>query len=106
MLLLLQIKVVCYTLMYIKDISVGIITAGRPRSQGSISGGGKRFSLIHSVQVGCGAHPLSCTMGKKGSLEVKPLERETDHSPSSAEGQDSWSYTSTPLYVFDDVVLS
>jgi hypothetical protein len=85
--------------MQSRDILVAVGTAGRPRNR-SIPGRGKRFSLIHSVQTGCGAHPASYTMGTRGSLEVKLLERETDSSsPSSAEGQDWWSYTSIPLYV-------
>jgi hypothetical protein len=42
------------------DSSVSIVTwllGGRPRSRGSISGKCKKFSLLHNVQIGCGATP-------------------------------------------------
>jgi hypothetical protein len=37
---------------------------------------------------------------------LKRLERETDHSASSAEGQEWWNHTFTSLYVFHDVMLN
>jgi hypothetical protein len=40
-------------------------------------------------------------MGSRGHfLEVKRAEREADHSSSSAEFQNAWSYNSTPRYAF------
>jgi hypothetical protein len=48
-----------------RDSSVGIAIAGRP---GFYSWHGKVFSLIHSVQTGSGAHPVSYTMGKGGDF--------------------------------------
>jgi hypothetical protein len=37
-------------------------------SRGSIPGRGKRFSLLHSVQTGSGAHPASYPMGTAGDF--------------------------------------
>jgi hypothetical protein len=44
-------------------------------------------SLRHPVQIGSGAHPVSCPMGTRGSFPgVKRPGREADHSsPSSVE---------------------
>jgi hypothetical protein len=49
--------------------SVGIATtlrAGRSMSRGLIPGKGKRFYLLHKVQIGHGAHPASYLMGAGG----------------------------------------
>jgi hypothetical protein len=52
--------------------------AGDPRNMGSVPGRGKRFfSLLHTVQSGCGTHRV-CTGGS--FLKVKRPERETGHS--------------------------
>jgi hypothetical protein len=69
----------------IRDSSLGLVTCYG--LNGSISGRGKRYSLLHCVQSGSGDHPASYPMGTGGSFPgVKRLEREADHShPSSAE---------------------
>jgi hypothetical protein len=71
--------------------------------RGSIPGRSRDFSLRQRVQIGSGAHPVSCKMSTgKGAVssEVKQPGREADHSPSfSAEVKNVWSYTSTPPYV-------
>jgi hypothetical protein len=60
------------------------------------------LSLLHVVQTGSGTHPASNPMGTGGSFPgVKRPGREVDHSPpSSAEVKNTWSYISTPPYVF------
>jgi hypothetical protein len=44
------------------------LQAERLRSWGSIPGRSKRFSLLHSVQIGCGTQLASYTMGNCGSF--------------------------------------
>jgi hypothetical protein len=64
--------------------------------------GAGNFSVHHRVQTGSGAHTAYCPMGT-GVLSpgVKRPGCETGHSPpSSAEVKNTWSYTSTPQYVF------
>jgi hypothetical protein len=46
------------------DIATGYDLDGRC----SIPGKDKRFSLLHSVQIGSGAHPASYPMGARGSF--------------------------------------
>jgi hypothetical protein len=59
------------------------------------------WSLLHVVQTGSGAHLVSYRMSTGGSIPlVKLLEREPDHSPTSAEVKKVWIYTSTPPYAF------
>jgi hypothetical protein len=65
----------------IRDSSVGIATGYGPDGRGSISGRGKRFSLLHCVQTGSGAYPASYPMGTWG----KPVGARRCHSPPSAE---------------------
>jgi hypothetical protein len=57
-----------------------------------------RFSLLHLVRTGFGAH----SMGTGGSFpRVKRPVREGDYSlPTSAEVKKTWIYTSTPPYAF------
>jgi hypothetical protein len=58
-------------------------------------------SLLHSIQSGSGAHPASYAMATGGSFpNVKRPRREADHSPPSTAGQEWWSNTSTPPYIF------
>jgi hypothetical protein len=62
---------------------------------------GARDSLFHSVWTSSGAHPAFYPMGAGALfLEGKQQRRESDHSPSSAEAKNTWSYTSTFTYVF------
>jgi hypothetical protein len=55
---------------------LGVMTrlrAGRPRDDGSISGGDKRYFLFENVYTGCGAHPASYWM-EAGAL-ARELKR-------------------------------
>jgi hypothetical protein len=54
------------------------------------------------VSMGVVRHPASYPMGTRDSFSGSKAARcEADHSPpSSAEVKNSWSYTSTPQYVF------
>jgi hypothetical protein len=63
---------------------------------------GRRFSPLHVVQTGSGAHPASYPMCTAGHYPgVKRPRCEAHHSaPTSAEVKNSWIYTSTPPYVF------
>jgi hypothetical protein len=63
---------------------------------------GARFSPLHVVQTGPGASPASYPMGSGSSFPgVKRPGREADDSPpTNAEVNNTWIYTSTPLYVF------
>jgi hypothetical protein len=59
----------------------GGLRAGRP---GFDPKGGKRFSLLHSVQTGSWVQPASCPKGTGHFYpEVKRPGRESDHSPPS-----------------------
>jgi hypothetical protein len=63
--------------------------------------GAGNFPLHHRVQTGSGTHQTSYPMSTRGSFPgVKRPGREVDHSPSSAEVKNVWSYTSTPQYTF------
>jgi hypothetical protein len=68
----------------------------------SIPGWGRYFFLRHCFQIGSGAHPASCPRDTGVlSPEVKRPKYEADSSsPSTAEVKNTWSYTSTPPYVF------
>jgi hypothetical protein len=61
------------------------------------------FSLLHSVQTGCGAHPTSCAKGTGGlSPGINRLGRETDHSsPSSAEVKNGGANIHSPIRLRD-----
>jgi hypothetical protein len=63
--------------------SVGIATRLRAGWPGFDSQRGQEIcSVLYSRQIGCGTHPISCTMGTWSSIpEVKRQEREADHSP-------------------------
>jgi hypothetical protein len=62
--------------------SVGIEMAYVLDGHGSIPGTARNFSLLHSIQIGSGAHRATYPMG----TGVTRLWREADHSPpSSAE---------------------
>jgi hypothetical protein len=70
--------------------SVGIALGHGLDDRGSrvrFPAGAGNFSLHHRLQNGSGAHPVSYTMGTRGSFPgVKRPGREADHSPpSSAE---------------------
>jgi hypothetical protein len=86
-----------------RDSSVGIALGYRLDDRGSrvrLPAGAGNFSLHHRVQNGSGAHPAPWVPGAL-SLGVKRPGREADHSPpSSAKVKNTWSYTSTPQYVF------
>jgi hypothetical protein len=52
------------------------------------------------VSMGAVRHPASYPMGTRDSFPgIKRPGREADHSPSSAEVENVWSYTPTPQYV-------
>jgi hypothetical protein len=57
------------------------------------------FSLLHSLQTGCGAHPVSCPMGTGCDFPgVKWPRPETDHSaPSTAEVKNGGAIILLPL---------
>jgi hypothetical protein len=65
------------------DNSGGIATGYGMDGRGSIPGKSKRFSSLHSVQTGSGAHPALYPMGAGGSFPrgKKRPEREADQSP-------------------------
>jgi hypothetical protein len=53
---------------------------------GAFRRGGKRFSLLNSIQTGSVTHPFSYPMGIVDLFEeLKRPGRESDHSPSSAD---------------------
>jgi hypothetical protein len=65
---------------------VGIATGYGLESWGSFPGKGRDFSLLHSVQTGCG--PTSLVSTEYRGLRVKRLGVEPDHSlPSGAEAK-------------------
>jgi hypothetical protein len=69
-------------------VPVSIVPDYRLDDRVSIPGRGKGFSssLCASVQNGCGAHPISCTMGTGGPFaggKARP-RRDADHSPPSS----------------------
>jgi hypothetical protein len=67
--------------------------------RGSIPRRGRDFSLRHSVQTGPEAHTASYQMRAGSSpFRNKAAVTEADHLP-SAEVKNTWSYTTTPLYV-------
>jgi hypothetical protein len=86
-----------------RDSAVG--TAADYGLEGREVGGrvlvGARFSPLHVVQTGSGAHSASYTKGIGAiSTVVKRPERKVDHSPpTSAEIKNMWIYTCTSLYV-------
>jgi hypothetical protein len=63
---------------------------------------GRVKNFLHVFQTGCGAHPVSYSMGIGGSFPgVKRQGLEADHSPpTSAEVKKIWIYTSTLPYAF------
>jgi hypothetical protein len=93
-----------YLLISSRDSSVGMATilrAGRP----GFDSRQEQFSLRYRIQTGPEAYPASYPMGTgRGgglSLGVKWRGIESDNSPlSNAEVKNSWSYNSTPPYVF------
>ena len=62
--------------------------------------GAADFSLLQNLQTGSAAHPVSYSLGT-GVLSrgVKRPGRYINHSSSSAEVKNKWSYTSTLLYM-------
>jgi hypothetical protein len=73
------------------------LRAERPRGQSSIPGRGKSFLLSTSSRPVLGPTQLPI----KWILGVKRLGCEADPSPAtSAEGKNTWIYTSTPPYVY------
>jgi hypothetical protein len=66
--------------------SVGIVTrvqAGQSRVQ--VPAGVREFPLLQNVQTSSEAHPISYSMGTRGSLPGgKAVGHETDHSPPSS----------------------
>jgi hypothetical protein len=68
-----------------RDISAGIVTDYLQDGRGSIPVKGQRFSPLHNVYIGCGAHAVSYPMCT-GALSpgIKRQGREANHSPSSS----------------------
>jgi hypothetical protein len=60
------------------------------------------FSFLHSVQTGSGTQPASYPMGTGGSFPGGKAAGAWSWPLTSIQcrGQDRWSYTSTPPYVF------
>jgi hypothetical protein len=85
-----------------RDSSVGIATGYGLDGRGSISGRGKRVSLLHSHRTGSGAHPASSPWVLRAlSSGLKLPGREADHSPPSIVSWSRiWSYTSSSPHVF------
>jgi hypothetical protein len=74
------------------------LQAARTKESGFDSLQWLRFSLIHSIQTGSGAHPAPCPMGTRDSTRVKRSGREADHSPPFiAEVKNVWSYLHFPM---------
>jgi hypothetical protein len=66
-----------------QNSSVSILMGYSLDVWGSIPGGARDFSLLHSIQTGSRAHPASYPMDTRDSFHgVKRLRREADHSPS------------------------
>jgi hypothetical protein len=99
-----------YFLLWVRDVSIFFL---KPMSCGSAvgmaagygqddRGVGVRVKVWSGIETGSGAHPDSYPMGTGvPSPGRKRQERETDHSsPTSAEMKKTWTYTSTPPYVF------
>jgi hypothetical protein len=66
-------------------------------------GRGGSFSLFLNVKTSSGAHAASYSGGtgyRNSFLGVKWPGREADHSCSSAEVKNEWSYTSAPPHMF------
>jgi hypothetical protein len=86
-----------------RDSSVSTVTRLRAGLPGFDSGHGQRiFPFATTSKPALGFTQL-LTQWVPGALSpgVKPSGRETDHSsPSSAEVQKAWGYTSTSTYVF------
>jgi hypothetical protein len=85
----LHVKVNVFRPLWGRGSSVGIVT------RYGLDGWG--FSLIHSVQTGSGAHPAAYAMGTGGKAAKAwswPL------TSLYCRGQELWSYSSTPPYVF------
>jgi hypothetical protein len=62
---------------------------------------GSRISPLHGVQAGSGVYPASYPMGTGESPGIKRLGHEADlSSQTNAEVKKTWTYTSTPPYVF------
>jgi hypothetical protein len=74
-----------------RDSSVGIATGWTDGVR--LPAGARDFSLLHSVQTNCGAHPASYPMG---TVVTRPGVKLT----TKCRGQEWWSYTSTPPYAF------
>jgi len=74
------------------------------RSRVLIPAGSRNFLLSKNVETGSGAHPAFHSLVSCSFLSIGRLERKIDHSsPSSAEVQNEWRCTSTPLICFHDV---
>ena len=63
----------------------------------------KDFFLLQNIQTSSGAHPAPCSIQCRGHFPgIKRPGHELDHSPSpSVQVKHEWSYTSTPLYVYN-----
>jgi hypothetical protein len=85
-----------YNSMRSRDSVVGIATGYGLDDRGSEfeSPYDQRFSNLHVVQTGFGAHPIFYSMG----MGVKATGRGAEHlPPASAEVKKMWIYTSAPL---------
>jgi hypothetical protein len=59
------------------------------------------FSLLHCIQTGYGAHPVSYPMGNEGSFSKGKWQgREAGHSPPAIAEVKNGGVTSTTPYVF------
>jgi hypothetical protein len=65
------------------DSSIGIVTRVRSESEFDyFLVGARYFSVLHTIQIGSGAHPASCTLGTRGCFfGLKQQGHEADHSP-------------------------
>jgi hypothetical protein len=69
----------------------------------SFPAGSANFSLLHRVQTGSGAHRASYPMGTGTSLTGDKMARAWGEplTSFSAEVKNAWSYTSTPLHLYE-----
>jgi hypothetical protein len=91
---------ICYGMSW--DSSVSTMAGYGLDDQGLIPGRGRKLSLCHSVQTGCGVHPASYPLDMGVSFHrVKWIDHEGDHSPSpNTVVKNARSFTCTLLFVF------
>jgi len=89
-------------------INKGAYTLDDRGSKVRFQAGAGNISLLHHAQTGSRAHPTLYSVGTGGfSPGIKRPGREADNStPSGAEVNNAWSYTSTPSVRLHSVVPS